>query len=172
MIFAKLPQQQHFYLNGELYYKICPIYSSCCTVKYNAKGTKGYILIGEEQEIVPQDPNVQPLPDPPEPVFPVSNLFVEGAIMLLRRIPMNARFIAGTEIYKRVGADRVQKEGGEIIIMNKNTPCELLGDIEDTEDTEDTENTEEIEQVEVVDDYDDDNDDDNDDNNDEIYSGN
>ena len=141
MKFSQLPQQQHFTYNGQHFYKICPIYSSCCTVQYNATSEQsGHILLGEDIDVIPDDPNVQPIIIPEPPIvkaFSVSNLFTAGDKMTLRQIPMNSRFIAGDKIYKRVGADQVQDENGDIIKMNKNTPTELLEDIDEHNDDDD-----------------------------------
>ena len=130
MLFSEFPQLQRFCYNGQTYQKICPIFSSCCNIQYNAKGQTGYILLDEQTEI---EPVVEEIPQKPKrkPVFLTSNLFTEGVIMLFRHVPMNSKFINGNEVCLKIGGDSAQKENGEVFIVNKNTQVELVGDIED-----------------------------------------
>jgi len=133
MLFHELPQQQWFYFNQQLYYKICPVYKTCCQIQYNAKNESVYLLLEDTIEITPVDSNVQPIPVK-KSVFSISNLFLKGGKMLLRQVPVGVKFLNNDKIYRRFNnGDKVQTEEGEIIVMNKNTMVQLLGDIEEDE---------------------------------------
>lgn len=126
-------------------------------------------MLNEEIEIVPYNPTIQPI----QPVshVTVTNFFTEGAIMFLRKVPMNSYFLSGNQTFKRVGTDRVQNENGDIITMSKNTVCELLKDMEDDIPEDDIpEDVEDDIEDDVEDSIEDDIEDDIDE--DEIYSGN
>lgn len=129
MLFSEFPQLQRFCYNGQTYQKICPIFSNCCNVRYNAKDEVGYVLLDETIEITPTS---ETLTKPTkQPVFLTSNLFTEGVIMLFRHVPINSKFINGNEVCHKIGGDTAQKENGEVFIVNKNTQVEIVGSIED-----------------------------------------
>ena len=140
MRFYDLPLHELFYFNGNLYTKICPRYKSCCVVEYNAINQSGYILIDNEADITPADPEIQ---------YIKTIKFYKGEKMRLRQVPVDTKFKVGDAVFTMVGNDKVKDENDEVIKMNKNTHVVLVDDVEEKKVGK-TKPKKEVEQVDEV----------------------